>query len=28
MPIPEQYEKPDKTLNYYMELKFPYAPGH
>ena len=28
MPIPEQYEKPDKTLKYYMDLKFPYAPGH
>ena len=28
MPIPSGYEKPDKTLNYYMELKFPYAPGH
>jgi alpha-glucuronidase len=28
MPIPAQYEKPDKPLKYYMELKFPYAPGH
>ena len=28
MPIPAQYEKPDKPLTYYMELKFPYAPGH
>ncbi len=27
MPIPPQYEKPDKTLEYYMQLKFPYAPG-
>jgi alpha-glucuronidase len=28
MPLPAQYEKPDKPLLYYMELKFPYAPGH
>jgi alpha-glucuronidase len=27
MPIPLEYEKPDKTLEYYMQLKFPYAPG-
>jgi alpha-glucuronidase len=27
MPIPVEYEKPDKTLEYYMQLKFPYAPG-
>jgi alpha-glucuronidase len=27
MPIPEGYEKPDHTLEYYMKLKFPYAPG-
>jgi alpha-glucuronidase len=27
MPIPAKYEKPDKTLEYYMQLKFPYAPG-
>jgi alpha-glucuronidase len=27
MPIPPEYEKPDKTLEYYMQLKFPYAPG-
>jgi alpha-glucuronidase len=27
MPIPQQYEKPDKTLEYYQRLKFPYAPG-
>ncbi len=27
IPIPPQYEKPDKTLEYYMQLKFPYAPG-
>lgn len=28
MPIPEQYEKPDKTLAYYMQLHFPFAPGN
>lgn len=27
MPIPMEYEKPGKTLEYYMQLKFPYAPG-
>ncbi len=27
-PIPPGYEQPDKTLEYYMQLKFPYAPGH
>jgi alpha-glucuronidase len=27
MPIPPEHEKPDKTLDYYMQLKFPYAPG-
>lgn len=27
MPIPAKHEKPDKTLEYYMQLKFPYAPG-
>lgn len=27
MPIPTEYEKPDKTLDYYMNLEFPYAPG-
>jgi alpha-glucuronidase len=27
MPFPPEYEKPDKTLDYYMQLKFPYAPG-
>jgi alpha-glucuronidase len=27
MPIPEGYEKPEKPLEYYMQLKFPYAPG-
>lgn len=28
MPIPSHYEKPDKTLDYYKTLKFPYAPGN
>ncbi len=27
MAIPSQYEKPEKTLEYYKNLKFPYAPG-
>jgi len=27
MEIPETSEQPDKTLEYYMQLKFPYAPG-
>lgn len=27
MPIPPEYEKPTKPLDYYMQLKFPYAPG-
>ncbi|QQS37013.1 MAG: alpha-glucuronidase [Ignavibacteriales bacterium] len=26
-PIPEGYEKPQHTLEYYQSLKFPYAPG-
>ena len=26
-PIPEEFEKPDKTLEYYQKLSFPYAPG-
>jgi alpha-glucuronidase len=26
-PIPEGYEKPDKSLEYYMNLQFKYAPG-
>ncbi len=26
-PIPQQYEQPDKTVEHYMQLKFPYAPG-
>ena len=28
MPIPASYEKPDKTLDYYKSLRFPYAPGN
>lgn len=28
MPIPAGYEKPDKTLEYYKGLRFPYAPGN
>jgi len=27
-PIPSQYEKPDKTLDYYKSLRFPFAPGN
>ncbi len=27
MQIPPEYERPDKPLEYYMQLKFPYAPG-
>lgn len=27
MPIPGQYEQPDKTLEYYKSLKFHYVPG-
>jgi alpha-glucuronidase len=27
MPIPPGVENPDKTLEYYEQLKFPYAPG-
>jgi alpha-glucuronidase len=26
-PIPSEYERPEKTLEYYKNLKFPYAPG-
>jgi alpha-glucuronidase len=26
MPIPSQYEKPDKTLDYYMQLRFQFTP--
>jgi alpha-glucuronidase len=28
MPIPANYEKPDHDLQYYKDLKFPYAPGN
>jgi alpha-glucuronidase len=28
MPIPAGYEQPDQTLEYYMSLSFPYAPGN
>jgi len=28
MPLPQGYEKPDHTLEYYKSLKFPYAPGN
>ena len=27
LPVPEELEKPDKPLEYYMNLSFPYAPG-
>lgn len=27
-PIPAQYPAPNKTLDYYKELKFPFAPGN
>jgi alpha-glucuronidase len=27
MPLPEGFEKPDHTLEYYKGLRFPYAPG-
>jgi alpha-glucuronidase len=27
-PIPAHYEQPDKTLEYYKSLRFPYAPGN
>lgn len=26
-PIPDKFEQPDKTLDYYMNLKFHYVPG-
>lgn len=26
-PIPSNYEKPGKTLDYYKSLQFPFAPG-
>lgn len=28
MPIPAQYEKPDKTLQYYQNIRILYAPGN
>ena len=28
MPIPSGVEKPTQTLEYFMSLSFPYAPGH
>jgi alpha-glucuronidase len=28
MPIPPQYEKPDKTLEYYQNIRILYAPGN
>jgi len=28
MPIPAGYEQPDKTLDYYKSLRFPFAPGN
>ena len=28
MPIPAQYEKPDKTLEYYQNIRILYAPGN
>lgn len=28
MPIPPQYEQPDQTLEYYKNLRFPFAPGN
>ena len=27
-PIPAGFEQPDRTLEYYMALRFPYAPGN
>jgi alpha-glucuronidase len=27
-PVPVAYEQPDKTLEYYKKLRFPYAPGN
>ena len=27
-PIPSSYEQPDKTLEYYQSLRFPFAPGN
>ncbi|MBL7740802.1 MAG: alpha-glucuronidase [Chitinophagaceae bacterium] len=28
MPIPAGYEQPDRTLEYYKSLRFPFAPGN
>ncbi|HEY5967467.1 MAG TPA: alpha-glucuronidase family glycosyl hydrolase [Chitinophagaceae bacterium] len=28
MPIPSQYEKPDRTLEYYQNIRILYAPGN
>lgn len=28
MPIPAEHDQPDKTLDYYKRLHFPYAPGN
>jgi alpha-glucuronidase len=28
MAIPAEYEKPDQTLDYYKQLRFPFAPGN
>jgi alpha-glucuronidase len=28
MAIPVKYEQPDKSLDYYKSLHFPYAPGN
>ncbi len=28
MPFPSGYEQPDKTLEYYKSLRFPFAPGN
>jgi alpha-glucuronidase len=28
MPIPSKYEQPQQTLDYYKNLRFPYAPGN
>ena len=28
MPLPAGYEKPGRTLDYYKQLNFPYAPGN
>lgn len=28
MPLPAGYEKPERTLDYYKSLRFPFAPGN